>query len=92
MDVKELIAWYCIYGILYCFYAVSVVLAHREVQIRRFKQIERDADNLNNLYLRLVSKCKESPRENISPSEISKELIRLKRTLLLTGKELGVKE
>ena len=78
-DVKILFIGFCVYAIVYCVYAVKVVLVHREVQLRRFKQIDSDAVKLNKFYLHLVSKCKETPKENITLNEISAELRRLKR-------------
>jgi len=78
-EIRILLIGFCIYGIVYCMYAVKVVLVHREVQLRRFKQIESDAVSLNELYLHLVSKCEETPKNDITLNEISTELKRLKR-------------
>ena len=81
-EIRILFIGFCIYSIVYCVYAVNVVLAYREVQTRRFKQIEKDVDQLNKLYLHLVSKCEETPKENITLNEISTELRRLKRKVI----------
>jgi hypothetical protein len=78
-EIRILVIGFCIYGIVYCVYAIKVVLVHREVQSIRFKQTESDADQLNKLYLLLVSKCEETPKDNITINEISKDLRRLKR-------------
>tara|TARA_R100001244_G_C5139686_1_gene127601 strand:+ start:373 stop:633 length:261 start_codon:yes stop_codon:yes gene_type:complete len=81
-EIRILIIGYCLYGVLYCMYAVKVVLAHREVQLRRFKQIEHDAVKLNKLYLHLVSRCEETPREKITVKETFEEISRLKIKLI----------
>lgn len=73
---------YAVCGIAYCVYAVKVVQAYKEVQVRRFKQMENDIDQLNKLYLHLVSKCEEAPKKNITLNEISTELRRLKRKVI----------
>ncbi len=39
-EVRLLLIGFCIYGIVYCVYAFNIVLAYREVQTRRFEQIE----------------------------------------------------
>ena len=78
-EIRVLFIGFCIYGIVYCVYAVKVVLAYREVQTRRFNQMEKDVDKLNKLYLHLVSKCKETPKQELSINEINSELRRLKR-------------
>lgn len=73
---------YCVYAIVYCVYALKVILFHREVQLNRFKQIENNTVKLNKLYLHLVRKCGETPKENITLNEISTELRRLKRKVI----------
>lgn len=78
-EIKILIIVFCMYAIFYCVYAVKVVLVHKEIQLRRFKQIETDTVKLNKLYLHLVSKCEETPKKDITINEISLELRRLKR-------------
>jgi len=78
-EVRVLFIAFCIYAILYCVYAFNVVLAYRDVQTRRFKQMEKDVDLLNKLYLHLVSKCNETPKKDLSINEISSELRRLKQ-------------
>ena len=78
-EVRLLLIGFCIYGIVYCVYAFNIVLAYREVQTRRFEQIEKDVDQLNKLYLHLVSKCKETPKENLTINDMITELRRLKR-------------
>ncbi len=78
-EIRVLFIGFCIYGIVYCVYAFNVVLTYREVQKRRFKQMEKDVDQLNKLYLHLVSKCKETPKQDLSINEIISELRRLKR-------------
>ena len=78
-EVRLLLIGFCIYAIVYCVYAFNVVLAYREVQTRRFNQMEKDVDKLNKLYLHLVSKCKETPKQDLSINEIISELRRLKR-------------
>ncbi len=77
-EVRLLLIGFCIYGIVYCVYAFNIVLAYREVQTRRFEQIEKDVDQLNKLYLHLVSKCKETPKENLTINDMITELRRLK--------------
>ena len=59
-------------------YAVKVVLAHREVKLRRFKEIECDTVKLNKLYLHLVSRCEETPREKLTVKETFEGIRRLK--------------
>jgi len=81
-DVRILFIGFCVYAIVYCVYAVKVVLVHREVQLRRFKQIEGDAVKLNKLYLHLVSKCGETPREKLTIKETFEEISRLKIKLI----------
>ena len=81
-EVRILFIGFCIYSIAYCVYAVNVVLVHREVQLRRFKQIERDAVKLNKLYLHLISRCEETPKEKLTVKETFEEIIRLKRKLI----------
>lgn len=78
-EIRIFIIGYCIYGVVYCVYAVKVVLANREVELIRFKKIESDAVNINKLYLHLVIKCEETPKKNITINEIRTELRRLKR-------------
>jgi len=78
-EVRLLLIGFCIYAIVYCVYAFNIVLAYREVQTRRFEQIKKDVDQLNKLYLHLVSKCKETPKQDLSINEIISELRRLKR-------------
>lgn len=77
-EVRLLLIGFCIYGIVYCVYAFNIVLAYREVQTRIFEQIEKDVDQLNKLYLHLVSKCKETPKENLTINDMITELRRLK--------------
>ncbi len=81
-EIRILVIGFCIYVIVYCVYAVKVVLAHREVQLIRFKQMENDANQLNKLYLHLVSKCEETPKKDITINEIITELKRLKRKVI----------
>ena len=81
-DIRILFIGFCVYAIVYCVYAVKVVLVHREVQINRFKEIERDTVNLNKLYLHLVSRCEETPREKLTIKETFEEISRLKIKLI----------
>ena len=81
-EIKILIIVFCIYAIVYCVYAFNVVLAYREVQTRRFKQMKKDVDQLNKLYLHLVSRCEETPREKLTVKETFEEISRLKRKLI----------
>ena len=81
-DVRILFIGFCVYAIFYCVYAVRVVLVHREVQLNRFKEIERDTVKLNKLYLHLVSRCEETPREKLTVKETFEEISRLKRKLI----------
>jgi hypothetical protein len=78
-DIRILMIFFGVYGIAYCLYAISVVLANKEVQLRRFNQIKLDADKVNELYLHLVSRCDEMPRENLTIREMFEEISRLKR-------------
>ncbi len=81
-DIRILFIGFCVYAIVYCVYAVKVVLVHREVQINRFKEIERDTVKLNKLYLHLVSRCEETPREKLTIKETFEEISRLKIKLI----------
>ena len=81
-EIGVLFIGFCIYGIVYCVYAVKVVLVHREVQLRRVKQIESDTVKLNKLYLHLVSRCEETPREKLTVKETFEEISRLKRKII----------
>ena len=81
-EVRILLIGFCIYAVVYCFYAVNVVLVHREVQLNMFKEIERDSVKLNKLYLHLVSRCEETPREKLTVKETFEEISRLKRKLI----------
>jgi len=81
-EVRVLFIGFCIYGIVYCVYAVKVVLVHREVQLRRVKQVESDTVKLNKLYLHIVSRCEETPREKLTVKETFEEIRRLKRKLI----------
>ncbi len=81
-EIRVLFIGFCIYGIVYCVYAFNVVLTYREVQKRRFKQMEKDVDQLNKLYLHLVSKCKETPIEKLTVKETFEEIRRLKRKII----------
>ena len=81
-DVKILFIGFCVYAIVYCVYAVKVVLVHREVQLNRFKEIERDTVKLNKLYLHLVSRCEETPIEKLTVKETFEEISRLKIKLI----------
>jgi len=81
-DIRILFIGFCVYAIVYCVYAVEVVLVHREVQLNRFKEIERDTVKLNKLYLHLVSRCEEAPREKLTVQQTFEEINRLKRKLI----------
>ena len=81
-DIRILFIGFCVYAIVYCVYAVKVVLVHREVQINRFKEIERDTVKLNKLYLHLVSRCEETPIEKLTVKETFEEISRLKRKII----------
>ena len=81
-DIRILFIGFCVYAIVYCVYAVKVVLVHREVQLNRFKEIERDTVKLNKLYLHLVSRCEEAPREKLTVQQTFEEINRLKRKLI----------
>ena len=81
-EIRVLFIGFCIYGIVYCVYAVKVVLVHREVQINRFKEIESDTVKLNKLYLHLVSRCEETPKEKLTIKETFEEISRLKIKLI----------
>ena len=81
-EIRVLFIGFCIYGIVYCVYAVKVVLVLREVQLRRVEQIESDTVKLNKLYLHLVRRCEETPREKLTVKETFEEIRRLKRKLI----------
>ena len=80
-EIRVLFIGFCIYGIVYCVYAVKAVLVRREVQLRRVKQIESDTVKLNKLYLHLVSRCEETPIEKLTVKQTFQEISRLKRKI-----------
>ena len=81
-EIRILFIGFCIYGIVYCVYTVKVVLVHREVQLRRVKQIQSDTVKLNKFYLHLVSICEETPRQKLTLKETFEEISRLKRKII----------
>jgi len=81
-EVRLLLIGFCIYGILYCVYAVKVVLVNREAQLNRLERIKKEHLELNKLYLHLVSRCEETPRKKLTVKETFKEISRLKRKLI----------
>ena len=78
-EIRILFIGFCVYAIVYCVYAVKVVLVHREVQLNRLERIKKEHLELNKLYLHLVSICEETPKQDLSINEIISELRRLKR-------------
>ena len=81
-ELRILFIGFCIYGIVYCVYAVKVVLAYREVQLNRVERIKKEHIELNKLYLNLVTRCKETPREKLTVKETFEEISRLKRKII----------
>ena len=81
-EIRILIIWFCVCGIVYCIYAAKVVLVHREVQLNRLERIKKEHLEINKLYLHLVSRCEETPREKLTVKETFEEISRLKRKLI----------
>jgi hypothetical protein len=81
-EIRILFIGFCIYGLVYCVYASKVVLTHREVQLNRLERIKKEHLELNKLYLHLVSRCEETPREKLTVKETFEEISRLKRKLI----------
>jgi hypothetical protein len=81
-EVRILIIGFCIYAVVYCVYAIKIVLIHNEVQLNRLERIKKEHFELNELYLRLTSRCEETPREKLTAKETIEEVRRLKRKLI----------
>ncbi len=80
-QLKILFIVFCIYSIVYCIYAVKVVLVHREIQLNRLKTIKKEHLHINELYLKLVTRCEEVPLERLTLKKTLQEIDRLKRKL-----------
>ena len=81
-EIRILIIGFCIYGIVFCLFSIKGVLIHREVQLNRLERIKEEHIKLNKLYLHLVSRCEETPREELTVKETFEEISRLKRKLI----------
>jgi len=81
-EIRILFIGFCVYAIVYCVYAVKVVLVHREVQLNRLERIKKEHLKLNKLYLHLVSRCEETPIQKLTVKETFEEISRLKRKLI----------
>ncbi len=81
-EIRILFIGFCIYGIAFCLLSIKGVLIHREVQLNRLEKIKKEHLELNKLYLHLVSRCKETPREKLTVKETFEEVSRLKRKLI----------
>ena len=81
-EIRLLFIGFCIYAIVYCLLSIKLVLIHREVQLNRLERIKKEHLELNKLYLHLVSRCEETPREKLTVKETFEEISRLKRKLI----------
>ena len=81
-EIRILIIGFCICGIVFCLLSIKGVLIHREVQLSRLERIKKEHLELNKLYLHLVSRCKETPKEDLTVKETFEEISRLKRKLI----------
>jgi hypothetical protein len=81
-EIRILFIGLCIYGLVYFVYAAKVVLTHREVQLNRLERIKKEHIELNEFYLHLVSRCEETPREELTVKETFEEISRLKRKII----------
>ena len=81
-EIRLLFIGFCIYAIVYCLLSIKLVLIHREVQLNRLERIKKEHLELNKLYLHLVSRCEETPREKLTIKETFEEISRLKIKLI----------
>ena len=80
--MEEIIISFCICGIVFCLLSIKGVLIHKEVQLNRLERIKKENLELNKLYLRLVSRCEETPKEELTVKETFEEISRLKRKII----------
>lgn len=76
---RLLLIGFSIYAILYCAYAVKVVLVYREIQLERFNEMKQDAYRLNELYIIPADKYNIELIKNPSINQIIAQIRTLKQ-------------
>ncbi len=69
---------FCVYGIIYCAFAIKVVLIHKEVKINNLKD---DMNSIYSYYLKITQKYNEKPIDDPTINDIKKDIIRITKKL-----------